>query len=622
MGKGGFSCRPGSAAGNSVCGGTTGNRPRARTKVLVLPAFAKSYAPAVRQKDWVRSPVDHFILSKLEEKGLLPAPPADKPSWLRRVTYDLIGLPPTPEEIRAFLADDSADARHKVVERLLASRHYGERWGRHWLDLVRYAETNGHEFDNEKLDAWRYRDYVIRAFNDDVPYDQLVREHVAGDLIPEKRISSDGTQWESPVGTSFYWFGEVLNSATDSVKSRADEVDNQIDVMSKTFWGLTVACARCHDHKFDPIPTSDYYSLAGVMHSTDIVESVIDSPSRAREIASLHQQIQDVNGEISALLLAARLRLAGRLEEYLLAASGRIAAEGSPRPHAAEDIAAARGLNADLLDAWATYLARACKDPENLFYPFAVLAERAHVEKSHSFSEAVVSVRSDLEELARRSSTVHPGQKTRGDIVFEDFEKLSYEGWTASGQAFGNAPQRDAPPNQSLRAYQGQGMANSFRGGSEKLVGSLTSEKFRMPKLYVHVRMAGSREKPVGDRSKLRFTVVADGHKSEHVVPDGNDSLKWKTVRMTKEIGRLCYFEIVDRSREGHIVIDKIVISDSKEPPGLASSPNKHILALLSQPRLDSLEAVAEAYEKLFTGVLEHGRAEDQDDRALTLALL
>jgi hypothetical protein len=211
--------------------------------------------PAVRSA----SPLDCFVLAKLAEKGLEPAPRADKRTLIRRVTFDLTGLPPTQREVDDFLADPAPAAFAKVVDRLLASPHYGERWARHWLDLVRYAETNGHEFDNDKTDAWRYRDYVIRAFNEDIPYNQFVKEHIAGDLLPEKRLSRDRTHWESPLGTSFYWFGEILNSATDSVKSRADEVDNQIDVLSKAFFGLTVACARCHDHKFDPITRLDYY---------------------------------------------------------------------------------------------------------------------------------------------------------------------------------------------------------------------------------------------------------------------------------------------------------------------------------------------------------------------------
>jgi len=208
-------------------------------------------------------------------------------AWLRRVTFSLTGLAPTPAELAAF--QQKPDKR-SAIDRLLGTPQYGERWARHWLDLVRFAETNGHEFDNDKNDAWRYRDYVIRAMNDDLPYDQFVREHVAGDLLPQKRLSNDGAYLESPIATTSWWFGEILNSATDSVKSRADQVDNQIDVFSKTFLGLTVSCARCHDHKFDPIPTADYYALAGVMHSTRVREAVIDSPQRQAEIAKILEQ--------------------------------------------------------------------------------------------------------------------------------------------------------------------------------------------------------------------------------------------------------------------------------------------------------------------------------------------
>ena len=208
--------------------------------------------PAVKDDGWVSSPIDFFVLSKLEKKGLKPAPPADKRSWIRRVTFGLIGLPPTSGEVERFSADPSPESYQKVVNRLLSSPHYGERWGRHWLDLVSFAETSGHEFDHTKPDVWRYRDTVIRAFNQDVPYDRFIKEHIAGDLLAERRLGPRGIHWESPISTSFFWLGERLNGAIDSVKARADEVDNQIDILSKAFLGLTVACARCHDHKFRP----------------------------------------------------------------------------------------------------------------------------------------------------------------------------------------------------------------------------------------------------------------------------------------------------------------------------------------------------------------------------------
>src|SRR5262249_29917507 len=198
---------------------------------------------------WVQSPIDNFILVKLQAVGLSPAKPADKRTLIRRVTYDLIGLPPTPAEIDAFLADNSPDAFAKVVDRLLASPRYGERWARHWLDLMRFGETHGHEFDLEIPDAHGYRDYVIRAFNADVPYDQFVTEHIAGDLLEKpRRHPAEGFN-ESLIGTGFWFLGEAKHSPVDLRIDEADRMDNQIDVFSKAFLGLTVSCARCHDHK-------------------------------------------------------------------------------------------------------------------------------------------------------------------------------------------------------------------------------------------------------------------------------------------------------------------------------------------------------------------------------------
>ena len=216
---------------------------------------------------------------KLREKGLSFAPPAEKRVLLRRVYFDLIGLPPTAEEISRFLKDDSPDAFERVVDRLLASPHYGERWGRHWLDLVRYAETQGHEFDYDIADAWRYRDYVVRAFNADLPFNEFLTEHIAGDLLAQpRRNAKDGTN-ESLVATGFWWLGEAKHSPVDSRAEYADKIDNQIDVFGKAVLGLTVACARCHDHKFDAISTKDYYSLFSVLASSRFNRADIDDPA-------------------------------------------------------------------------------------------------------------------------------------------------------------------------------------------------------------------------------------------------------------------------------------------------------------------------------------------------------
>ncbi len=192
----------------------------------------------------------------------------------RRAYLDAIGLPPTIDEASATAQRPWSE----TVDALLASPHFGERWGRHWLDCVRFAETDGHEFDVDKPNAFRYRDYVIRALNDDLPFNRFVLEHLAGDLLKDKRIV-DGMD-QSTIATGFYWLGEVINTPVDSVQSMADRVDNQIDVLGKAFLGLTTACARCHDHKFDPIPTADYYALAGIMHSSRPRQAAVAGPAR------------------------------------------------------------------------------------------------------------------------------------------------------------------------------------------------------------------------------------------------------------------------------------------------------------------------------------------------------
>ncbi len=222
--------------------------------------------PIVKKAKWVKSPIDSFVLAKLETAKLRPAKPSDKLTLLRRVTFDLIGLPPSPEEMDAFVDDKSPDAFARVVERLLASPHYGERWGRHWLDVARYADSNGQDENKAMSHAWRYRDYVINAFNQDKPFDQFIREQLAGDLLPA--AASERETFEQWTATGFLVLGPKMLAEQDKPKLVMDVVDEQIDVVSRAFLGLTVSCSRCHDHKFDPIPARDYYALAGIFKST------------------------------------------------------------------------------------------------------------------------------------------------------------------------------------------------------------------------------------------------------------------------------------------------------------------------------------------------------------------
>ncbi|MEX0819301.1 MAG: PSD1 and planctomycete cytochrome C domain-containing protein, partial [Pirellulaceae bacterium] len=210
--------------------------------------------PQVADAEWVRTPIDAFVLKGLEEAALQPAARATKTALLRRAYYDLIGLPPSPEEVHAFLNDDAADAFERVVDQLLESPHYGERWGRHWLDLVRYAETNSYERDGDKPFVWRYRDYVIRSFNADKPYDQFVQEQLAGDEL--EKVTSD-----SIIATGYYRLGIWQDEPVDAKQELFEDLDDLVRTTSEVYLGMTVGCARCHDHKLDPIPQTDYYGM-------------------------------------------------------------------------------------------------------------------------------------------------------------------------------------------------------------------------------------------------------------------------------------------------------------------------------------------------------------------------
>ncbi len=213
--------------------------------------------PSVRETAWVKSPVDAFVLARLEAARIPPAPAADRRSLIRRATFDLIGLPPTPAEVDEYLRDDSPDAFAHVVDRLLASPRYGERWGRYWLDIARYADTKGYVFmeDRKYAYAYVYRDWVIQALNEDLPYDKFLIEQIAADRLPASDNGSLAAMGFLTVGRRF-------------LNSRPDIIDDRLDVMCRGMMGLTVTCARCHNHKFDPIPTEDYYSLYGVLASS------------------------------------------------------------------------------------------------------------------------------------------------------------------------------------------------------------------------------------------------------------------------------------------------------------------------------------------------------------------
>jgi len=263
-----------------------------------LQPVKKPAVPEVQNPASAAQPVDRFLLAKMEAKGLAPAAPADPRRFIRRLTFALTGLPPTIEEVNAFVAEASSNqpsAVRNASDRLLASPRFGEHWARHWMDLMRYAETHGSEGDPEIREAWRYRDYLIRALNADVPADQLIREHLAGDLLPKPRINPDGFN-ESILGTAQFRLVEHGFQPIDTLDDQVKAVDNQIDVVTKAFQGFTVSCARCHDHKFDAISQRDWTAMYGIFASTRPAQVTIDTPEvlgkNRPELERLHAQIK------------------------------------------------------------------------------------------------------------------------------------------------------------------------------------------------------------------------------------------------------------------------------------------------------------------------------------------
>ena len=231
-----------------------------------LQPVADPAVPSVKNPSWVRNPVDAFVLASLEQSGLTPSPESDRRTWIRRVSFNLTGLPPTPSEVEDFLLDDSPAAYSQVVERLLMSPQYGVRWGRHWLDIARYADSNGLDENLAYGNAWRYRDYVFESFNQDKPFDRFLTEQIAGDLLPDADM-------ETKTATGFLSMGAKVLAEPDTEKLIMDLIDEQLDSTGKAFLGMTLGCVRCHDHKFDPIKQSDYYALAAIFKSSQTLGS-------------------------------------------------------------------------------------------------------------------------------------------------------------------------------------------------------------------------------------------------------------------------------------------------------------------------------------------------------------
>ena len=317
--------------------------------------------PEVKNKAWPQNNIDYFTLAKMDELGLTPVSLASKQALIRRATYDLTGLPPTPADVKEFLQDNSAEAFAKVIERLLESPHYGERWGRYWLDVARYSEDQAHTFATRpNTEGYRYRDWVVSAYNRDMPFNQFVRLQIAGDLYGP----TDQQPYEHLVALGYFGLGAQYYKNTDRERALADELDDRIDTLTRGFLGLTVSCARCHDHKFDPIPTQDYYSIAGIFSSSRLHDAPLCKPEDIQAYNDGQTRLKDTDNAVKKYLAdqketAAQSKV-GDISNYMNAVWLFQAAKANGQNLNTNALAKSSMVNEYLLKRWINFL-----DPKN-----------------------------------------------------------------------------------------------------------------------------------------------------------------------------------------------------------------------------------------------------------------
>ena len=490
--------------------------------------------PPIKDMSWSDHPVDRFILAALEKAGLKPSPPTDRRTLARRLSFVLTGLPPTPLEVDLFVRDRSRGAYPRLVDRLLASPHFGEHWARHWMDVMRFAETLGNDWNYELQGAWMYRDYLIRAFNQDLSYDQFIREHFAGDLLENPRLNREEGINESEIGTAFLRLGEQGHD--DCVRFReirTDVVDNQIDTLGKAFQGLTIACARCHDHKLDPIPTSDYYSLYGVLTSSRLVTRTTDLP----EIhTTLKQRLREMKPQIRAELAREWIHETETIPRYLLAAHR--AWKGLP-----PEVKDLTELSLDRIQSWLSLLEKPKPEMEDLLYPWIQLAQ----------SRADISA-AEWQKLAARyveESRSRAAFNRENFQSFGDFSMGGFGNWHPDGNALrdGASPSGEfAVANRGPEAVSGVFPAGTYTHPlSERLNGALRSPLVPKDKKFVSLRI-------LGGNLGARRTVLDNCMLNEDYEVLDQDSLSWLKIPNRDDQKDLpFYIELVTKSNNPRI---------------------------------------------------------------------
>ncbi len=516
------------------------------------------------------NPVDRFLDAKRAAAGLSKSEPAEKRVLARRAAYVVTGLPPAPELLERFLKDQSPRAYPAYVDALLASPRYGERWARHWMDVVRYAETYGYEWNYEIQGAWRYRDYLIRAFNLDVPFSQFVREHVAGDLVAKPRIV-DGRN-ESVLATAFYRLGEMGHDNCDQFRElRTDVVDNQIDTLTKAFQGVTVSCARCHDHKIDPIPTEDYYALYGILNSSRPVARTLETAAPAA--AGIHQLKTAIRKELASAWMAGTGKLAAELKAAL-----------ADKKDSQDAAALAKGLDPSRIQHWSRLLDR---EKVDLADPLAVFANSA---------EAYAQEAAAREQFNREKF-----------VPAADFTQGLPAGWSVDGLGLqaGQARTGDfAVATEGRGAVDGIFQAGLFTNlVTDRWNGTLRSPLLPADKKYVSLQLLGG--KFAARRVIVDNCVIGEGHELlDH------PELRWEKVvnkdakkfpvylelntktdnpRLPERPGR--FKKTVDASPRSYFGVTRVVYHDEDVAP---KETLGHLKALLEAPTPERFQAVVQ----------------------------
>jgi len=590
---------------------------------------------------WALSPVDRYVLDKLLARKLAPAGDADRVTWLRRVTYDLTGMPPLAADVDAFVGDQAEMAHERIVDRLLGSTRFGEHWARHWLDLVRFAESRGHESDYVAPNAWEYRDYVIRALNTDVAYDLFLVEHVAGDLLPRPRRHPLEGFNESMLGTGFWHLGDWCHSPVDLRQDESDRHDNMIDVFSKTFLGLTVSCARCHDHKFDAISQKDYYALSGFLKSSGFrlvrYETIDHNRKVAVELAELRAGSRRT---LYSALTAELKRGLPDLPSYLLSAREVIAA-GAPDDAAARVAAAnRRKLGVERLGRIITHLVDAEKTPDDPLHAWSKLCRLPEGEPT---AEALAGVLDPLRKnWAERQAAAGKALERARTLV--DFSRLEARRWRQDGGSFRTGPVEpgdlvttDTPARPIGRVFTRGGAAwdRAFSGlavakGSENENGKLSGwmqagRTIRTPTFQMKT-------------GRLWFLVAGGGHAFASVNSHrllhgplhgrtvinwdaGNNRPRWVHQDLSRMAGHEAHIEF---STRGDKPLQVFLVVESDQAPGdpFAGDPVAAMASHLGPKEAATLETTAAAITRVFETAVAWSRNTTPNDASAQAEVL